>query len=91
MFTAVTALSAQFCLGHNVHLNHQNCDIFSLSLSAVRVRIFEDNVCKKTDMTVLQISCAINTKVHSIQASTDYIKLGFLCSFILAIIPFTYR
>lgn len=74
-----------------IHSAVSSSSISSSGIKKVRVRIFEDNVCKKTDMTVLQISCAINTKVHSIQASTDYIKLGFLCSFILAIIPFTYR
>nr|XP_054754491.1 protein PHTF1-like isoform X1 [Lytechinus pictus] len=74
-----------------IHSAVSSSSISSSGINKVRVRIFEDNVCKKTDMTVLQISCAINTKVHSIQASTEYIKLGFLCSFILAVIPFTYR
>ncbi|XP_071486728.1 protein PHTF2-like [Diadema antillarum] len=74
-----------------IHSMVSSSSVSSSGLNKVRVRIFEDDVCKKTDMSVLQISCAINNKVHSVQASTDYVKLGFIFSFVLAIIPLWYR
>ncbi|KAJ8020993.1 putative homeodomain transcription factor 2 [Holothuria leucospilota] len=57
----------------------------------VRVRVFEGNECKKTDMTVLEISCAINNKVHSLEGSTEYLIMGLLLSVLLALLPLTYR
>ncbi|XP_071804285.1 protein PHTF2-like [Asterias amurensis] len=57
----------------------------------IRVRIFEGNECKKADLSVLEISCHINTKVHNTRNSCDYIFIGAICSVILASIPVSFR
>ena len=65
--------------------------IFVFDFSPVRVRMFEGEECKKTDMSVLEISCAINNKVHSLHGSADYLILGVVLCVILASIPILYR
>ncbi|XP_022102790.1 putative homeodomain transcription factor 2 isoform X2 [Acanthaster planci] len=57
----------------------------------IRVRIFEGDECKKADLSVLEISCYINTKVRNTRSSCDYILLGALCAVTLASIPISFR
>ncbi|XP_072029785.1 protein PHTF2-like [Amphiura filiformis] len=68
-----------------------NSHTSTTSSEKIRVRMFEGDECKKTDMSVLEISCAINNKVHSLHASADYLILGVVFCISLAIIPILYR
>ncbi|XP_071942545.1 protein PHTF2-like [Antedon mediterranea] len=58
----------------------------------VGVRMFIGNECKKTEMTVIEISCAINRKVDGSNINNaDYLIIGFLFSAIIAVVPVCYR
>ncbi|XP_033127674.1 putative homeodomain transcription factor 1 [Anneissia japonica] len=58
----------------------------------VGVRLFMGNECKKTEMTVVEISYAINHKVDSSNINkADYLLIGFVFSALIAIVPVCYR
>nr|XP_014347724.1 PREDICTED: putative homeodomain transcription factor 1 isoform X1 [Latimeria chalumnae]XP_014347727.1 PREDICTED: putative homeodomain transcription factor 1 isoform X1 [Latimeria chalumnae]XP_014347729.1 PREDICTED: putative homeodomain transcription factor 1 isoform X1 [Latimeria chalumnae]XP_014347732.1 PREDICTED: putative homeodomain transcription factor 1 isoform X1 [Latimeria chalumnae]XP_014347736.1 PREDICTED: putative homeodomain transcription factor 1 isoform X1 [Latimeria chalumnae] len=57
----------------------------------VSVIIWEGNECKKTDMSVLEISAVIMSRVNTYEHGLGYQVLGAIIAVILAALPFFFR
>ena len=63
------------------------CQLFC----SVSCAIWQQNECQKVDLSVVDISSAIIRKVDSVKHSSEYVILGFIFSFFLAILPGLFR
>ncbi|XP_070534199.1 protein PHTF2-like isoform X1 [Ptychodera flava] len=69
-----------------------NTDVGKMFCSySVTVRVWERNECKKTDLSMLEISSLILNRVNSTRVNIDYVFLGILFSTIIAILPMSHR
>ncbi|XP_077989658.1 protein PHTF2-like [Glandiceps talaboti] len=57
----------------------------------VTVRVWDRNECKKTDLSMLEISSLILNKVNNTRVNLDYVFFGIVFSSIIAILPMSHR
>nr|XP_045600916.1 protein PHTF1-like isoform X3 [Procambarus clarkii] len=88
-------LKAFECLGKNIHVatpsrmgsSQRECGTNDI----VSCKIWEGVEAKKVDLSVLDISSAVISKVDSLQHTTHYLQFGLTMATVIALVPSIYR